>query len=33
VAADAKMPFGPEQTAPDGATAADKLAAFLGRKI
>jgi uncharacterized protein (TIGR03086 family) len=25
------MPFGPEQQAPEGATAADKLAAFLGR--
>jgi uncharacterized protein (TIGR03086 family) len=26
-------PFGPEQTAPEGATAADKLAAFLGRTV
>lgn len=25
------MPFGPEQTAPANATAADRLAAFLGR--
>jgi uncharacterized protein (TIGR03086 family) len=30
---DGKMPFGAEQQAPDGATAADKLAAFLGRKV
>lgn len=30
---DTKMPFGPEQTAPGGASAADKLAAFLGRKV
>lgn len=30
---DGKMPFGPEQPAPDGASAADKLAAFLGRKV
>jgi uncharacterized protein (TIGR03086 family) len=30
---DGKAPFGPEQTAPDGASAADKLAAFLGRKV
>lgn len=26
-------PFGPEQAAPNGATAADRLAAFLGRKV
>ncbi|HSO97038.1 MAG TPA: TIGR03086 family metal-binding protein [Acidimicrobiia bacterium] len=26
-------PFGPEQTAPDGACTADQLAAFLGRKV
>jgi uncharacterized protein (TIGR03086 family) len=26
-------PFGPEQTAPDGACAADRLAAFLGRTV
>src|SRR5262249_48454444 len=26
-------PFGPEQPAPDGATAADRLAAFLGRRV
>ena len=26
-------PFGPEQTAPDGASAADQLAAFLGRQV
>ena len=26
-------PFGPEQPAPNGATAADRLAAFLGRKV
>jgi uncharacterized protein (TIGR03086 family) len=26
-------PFGPEQTAPDGSSAADQLAAFLGRKV
>jgi uncharacterized protein (TIGR03086 family) len=25
--------FGPEQTAPDGASTADQLAAFLGRKV
>jgi uncharacterized protein (TIGR03086 family) len=30
---DGKMPFGPEQQAPDGASAADRLAAFLGRKV
>jgi uncharacterized protein (TIGR03086 family) len=27
------MPFGPEQQAPAGASAADRLAAFLGRKV
>jgi uncharacterized protein (TIGR03086 family) len=26
-------PFGPEQTAPEGASAADELAAFLGRQV
>ena len=26
-------PFGPEQSAPEGATAADELAAFLGREV
>ena len=26
-------PFGPKQEAPTGATAADELAAFLGRKV
>jgi uncharacterized protein (TIGR03086 family) len=30
---DGTMPFGPEQPAPDGASAADRLAAFLGRKV
>ena len=30
---DGKAPFGPEQQAPAGATNADKLAAFLGRKL
>jgi uncharacterized protein (TIGR03086 family) len=30
---DTKMPFGPEQQAPDGATPADQLAAFLGRTV
>jgi uncharacterized protein (TIGR03086 family) len=30
---DEGAPFGPEQTAPDGASAADQLAAFLGRKV
>lgn len=29
---DEPMPFGPEQQAPDGAPAADRLAAFLGRR-
>jgi uncharacterized protein (TIGR03086 family) len=29
---DEPMPFGPEQEAPEGATAADRLAAFLGRR-
>jgi uncharacterized protein (TIGR03086 family) len=31
--ADGVMPFGPEQSAPDGASPADQLAAFLGRKV
>jgi uncharacterized protein (TIGR03086 family) len=31
--ADGAAPFGPEQTAPEGATAADRLAAFLGRTV
>ena len=30
---DGKAPFGPEQAAPDGASNADKLAAFLGRHV
>jgi uncharacterized protein (TIGR03086 family) len=30
---DGKAPFGPEQQAPAGASAADRLAAFLGRKV
>ena len=30
---DGKAPFGPEQQAPDGATNADRLAAFLGRRV
>ncbi|MBM3672663.1 MAG: TIGR03086 family protein [Actinobacteria bacterium] len=30
---DGKMPFGPEQQAPEGASNADQLAAFLGRKV
>lgn len=30
---DQKMPFGPEQQAPSGASNADQLAAFLGRKV
>jgi uncharacterized protein (TIGR03086 family) len=30
---DEPMPFGPEQQAPADATAADRLAAFLGRKV
>jgi len=30
---DEPAPFGPEQQAPAGASAADKLAAFLGRKV
>jgi uncharacterized protein (TIGR03086 family) len=30
---DGKMPFGPKQEAPEGATNADKLAAFLGRRV
>ncbi len=30
---DEPMPFGPEQTAPDGASNADQLAAFLGRTV
>ena len=30
---DGKAPFGPEQPAPDGASNADRLAAFLGRKV
>jgi uncharacterized protein (TIGR03086 family) len=30
---DGKAPFGPEQSAPDGASNADKLAAFLGRTV
>src|SRR4051794_2411098 len=30
---DTKSPFGPEQTAPGGASAADHLAAFLGRTV
>ena len=30
---DAKMPFGPEQQAPSGASNADQLAAFLGRTV
>lgn len=30
---DPDAPFGPEQTAPDGATTADQLAAFLGRSV
>jgi uncharacterized protein (TIGR03086 family) len=30
---DGQAPFGPEATAPDGASAADRLAAFLGRKV
>ncbi|MEX2269782.1 MAG: TIGR03086 family metal-binding protein [Acidimicrobiia bacterium] len=30
---DTKMPFGPEQKAPAGASNADQLAAFLGRKV
>jgi uncharacterized protein (TIGR03086 family) len=31
--ADTVMPFGPEQPAPAGASAADQLAAFLGRRV
>jgi uncharacterized protein (TIGR03086 family) len=31
--ADGKAPFGPEQKAPDGASTADQLAAFLGRSV
>ena len=30
---DGVAPFGPKQSAPDGAAAADKLAAFLGRRV
>ncbi len=30
---DGKAPFGPEQQAPDGASVADQLAAFLGRTV
>jgi len=30
---DTKTPFGPEQTAPPNASEADKLAAFLGRRV
>ena len=30
---DGKMPFGPQQEAPAGASNADQLAAFLGRKV
>lgn len=30
---DGAAPFGPEQSAPEGATAADRLAAFLGRSV
>ncbi|MGQ0431194.1 MAG: TIGR03086 family metal-binding protein [Microthrixaceae bacterium] len=30
---DEPMPFGPQQEAPPGATAADRLAAYLGRKV
>ena len=30
---DGKAPFGPQQEAPEGASNADKLAAFLGRKV
>ncbi|MGF1599920.1 MAG: TIGR03086 family metal-binding protein [Acidimicrobiales bacterium] len=30
---DGKAPFGPEQSAPDGAPTADRLAAFLGRSV
>jgi uncharacterized protein (TIGR03086 family) len=30
---DGKAPFGPEQVAPAGATAADRLAAFSGRTV
>lgn len=30
---DEPMPFGPEQEAPEGACAAERLAAFLGRKV
>lgn len=30
---DGKMPFGPIQEAPEGATTADQLAAFLGRRV
>jgi uncharacterized protein (TIGR03086 family) len=30
---DGKMPFGPQQDAPAGASNADQLAAFLGRKV
>lgn len=30
---DGVAPFGPKQTAPDGASAADRLAAFLGRTV
>ena len=30
---DGQAPFGPEQTAPSGASAADRLAAFLGRRV
>lgn len=30
---DGKMPFGPQQEAPPGASNADQLAAFLGRKV
>jgi uncharacterized protein (TIGR03086 family) len=30
---DGKSPFGPEQQAPAGASAADQLAAFLGRRV
>jgi uncharacterized protein (TIGR03086 family) len=30
---DGKAPFGPEQPAPDGASSADRLAAYLGRQV
>jgi hypothetical protein len=30
---DGQAPFGPEAAAPDGASAADQLAAFLGRTV